>query len=188
MLIGTINVLSGGLHMYFLMSELTGGTSKFIMWCACLWINIFSQVISSFFLLTYILISFFNILAVLLISCQVFQKCDAMADWSVWFNLRFLQCSFVLVSKFRFVCPMYTFSHITLWISKFCQIVHIKKYICRPPEGTSMAQICIATMQDTSVDLNWELAQHRPKKLSSGKQITLVGGYWKMKIMTYLHC
>jgi hypothetical protein len=31
MLIGAINALSGGLHMYFLMSELTGGTSKFIM-------------------------------------------------------------------------------------------------------------------------------------------------------------
>ena len=44
-------------------------------WCACLWINIFSQVISSFFLFTD-----FNRLAELLISCLVFQKCDAMAD------------------------------------------------------------------------------------------------------------
>ena len=25
----------------------------------------------------------------------MFQKCDAMADLSVWFNLRFLKCSFV---------------------------------------------------------------------------------------------
>ena len=79
MLIGAIDALSGYLHMYFLMSELTGGTSKFIMWCACLWINIISQVISSFFLLTD-----FNILAELLISCPVFQKRDAMADLSVW--------------------------------------------------------------------------------------------------------
>ena len=31
MLIGAIDVLSGGLQTYFLMSELTGGTSKFIM-------------------------------------------------------------------------------------------------------------------------------------------------------------
>ena len=30
----------------------------------------------------------------------------------------------------------------------------IKKYICRPPDSTSMAPISIATMQDTSVDLN----------------------------------
>ena len=33
-----------------------------------------------------------------------------------------------------------------------------------------------------SVDLNWEWVKHCPKQLSSGKQITLVGGYWKMKI------
>ena len=43
-----------------------------------------------------------------------------------------------------------------------------------------MAPTSIDTMQDTSVNLNWEWA----KQLSSGKQITLVGGYWKMKIMT----
>ena len=48
-----------------------------------------------------------------------------------------------------------------------------------------MAPISIATIQDTSVDLNWEWAKHRPKQLSSGKRITLVGGYWKMKIMTW---
>jgi hypothetical protein len=53
----------------------------------------FAQVISLFFLLTD-----FNILAELLISCPVFQKCDAMIDLSVWFNLIFLKCSFVLVS------------------------------------------------------------------------------------------
>ena len=29
--VGVIDALSGVLHMYFLMSELTGGTSKFIM-------------------------------------------------------------------------------------------------------------------------------------------------------------
>ena len=46
-----------------------------------------------------------NILAQLLISCPVFQKCDAMADLFVWFNLRFLKCSFVLVSKLLFVYP-----------------------------------------------------------------------------------
>ena len=105
MLFGTIDALSGGLHMYFLMTELTGGTSKF-MWCACLWINIFSQVISSFFLLTD-----FNILAVLLIWCPDFQNCDAMTDWSVWFNLRFLKFYFFLISRFLFVYPMYTFSN-----------------------------------------------------------------------------
>ena len=33
------------------MRELSDRTSKFIMWCVCLWINIFSQIISSFFLL-----------------------------------------------------------------------------------------------------------------------------------------
>ena len=48
MLIGVIDALSGDLHTY-----LSGRTSKFIMWCGCLWINIFFQVISSFFLLTY---------------------------------------------------------------------------------------------------------------------------------------
>ena len=47
-----------------------------------------------------------------------------------------------------------------------------------------MAPISIATMQDTSVDLKWEWAKHRPKQLSSGKEITLVGGCWKMKINT----
>ena len=35
---------------------------------------------------------------------------------------------------------------------------------------------------NTSVDLNWEWAKHRTKQLSSGKQITLVAGYWKIKI------
>ena len=30
----------------------------------------------------------------------------------------------------------------------------IKKYICRPPDSASMAPISIATMQDTSIDLN----------------------------------
>ena len=85
---------------------LSGGISKFIIWCACLWINIFSQIVSSFFMLTD-----FNKVADLLISCQVFQTCDAMADFSRWFNLRFLKCSFVLVSKFLYVCLMYTFSH-----------------------------------------------------------------------------
>jgi hypothetical protein len=30
----------------------------------------------------------------------------------------------------------------------------IKKYICRPPDSASMAPINIATMQNTSVDLN----------------------------------
>ena len=50
----------------------------------------------------------------------------------------------------------------------------IKKYISRPPDSASMAPISIARMQDTSVDLNWEWA----KQLSSGKQITLVGGLW----------
>ena len=39
-------------------------------------------------------------------------------------------------------------------------------------------------MQDTSVDLNCEWTKHRPKQLSLGKQITLVGGYWSMKILT----
>ena len=106
LLVGAIDALSGDLHTYFLMRELSGGISKFIIWCACLWINIFSQIISSFFLLTD-----FNKVTELLISCPVFQKCDAMADFSTWFNLTFLKCSFVLVSKFLFVCPMYTFSH-----------------------------------------------------------------------------
>jgi hypothetical protein len=104
MLIGAIDVLSGEQHAYFLMRELSGGTSKFIMWWACLWINIFSQIISSFFLLLD-----FNTLAELLISCPKFQKCNAMADFAVWFNLRFLKCTFVLVSKFLFICPVYTF-------------------------------------------------------------------------------
>jgi len=31
MLIGAIQALSGGLHTYFLIRELSGGTSKFIM-------------------------------------------------------------------------------------------------------------------------------------------------------------
>jgi hypothetical protein len=53
----------------------------------------------------------------------------------------------------------------------------IKKYICRPPDSTLMVPISIATTQDTTVDLNGEWAKHRPKQLSSGKQITLVGGY-----------
>ena len=56
--------------------------------------RVFSQVISSFFLLTD-----FNILAELLISCLVFKKCDAMADLSVCFNLRFLKC-FVLMTSY----------------------------------------------------------------------------------------
>ena len=86
MLIGAIDALSGDLHTYFLMRELSGRTLKFIIWCACLWINTFSQIVSSFFLLTGL-----NRLAELLISCPVFQKCDAMADLSVWFNLRFLK-------------------------------------------------------------------------------------------------
>ena len=79
------------------------------MWCACLWINIFSRVISPFFLLTY-----FRILAELLISCPVFQKCNAISDFSIWFNLRFLKCSFLLVSKFlclssvHFFCIVYS--------------------------------------------------------------------------------
>jgi hypothetical protein len=30
----------------------------------------------------------------------------------------------------------------------------IKKYMCRPPDSALMAPISIATMQDTSVDLN----------------------------------
>jgi hypothetical protein len=33
----------------------------------------------------------FNRLGELFISCPVFQKCDAKADLSVWFNLRFLK-------------------------------------------------------------------------------------------------
>ena len=40
-----------------------------------------------------------------------------------------------------------------------------------------MAPISIATMQENLVDLNSEWVKHRPKQLSSGKQITLVGGY-----------
>ena len=48
-----------------------------------------------------------------------------------------------------------------------------------------MAPISNATMQDTSVDLNWEWAKHHPKQLSSGKQITILGDYWYIKkIMT----
>ena len=82
--------LSGDLHKYFLMRDLSGRTSKFIMWCEFSWINIFPQIIRSFFLLTD-----FNRLDELLISCSVFQKCDAKADFSIWFNLRFLKCSFV---------------------------------------------------------------------------------------------
>ena len=29
------------IHWYFLMRELSEGTSKFIMWCVCLWINLY---------------------------------------------------------------------------------------------------------------------------------------------------
>ena len=41
MLIGAIDALSAEQHTYFLMRELSSGTSKFIMWCACSWINTF---------------------------------------------------------------------------------------------------------------------------------------------------
>ena len=41
-----------------------------------------------------------------------------------------------------------------------------------------------STWYNTSVNLNWEWVKHHPKQLSSCKQITLVGGYWKIKIMT----
>ena len=33
------------------------------------------------------------------------------------------------------------------------------------------------------INLNWEWPKHRLKQLSSGKQITLIGGYWQIKIM-----
>ena len=32
----------------------------------------------------------------------------------------------------------------------------------------------------SAVNLIWEWVKHRPKQLSSGKQITLIGSYWKM--------
>ena len=81
--------MSGGVHTHFLMREHSGGTSKFIMECACLWLSIFSQITSSLFWLTD-----FNRIAELSISCPMFQKCDAMADFSVLFNLRFLKENF----------------------------------------------------------------------------------------------
>ena len=60
----------------------------------------------------------------------------------------------------------------------------IKRYVCRSPDSASMAPTSSATTQDTSVDLNWEWAKRHSKQLCSGKQITLVGGYCKMRIMT----
>ena len=89
MLVDAIDALSGDLHTYFLMIELSGRTSKFIMWCVCLWVNIFSRIISTFFLMVD-----FNRLAELLVSCPVFQNCDAMAYFPLWLNLRFLKCYF----------------------------------------------------------------------------------------------
>ena len=35
----------------------------------------------------------FNKVAKLSISCPVFQKCNALADFSIWINFRFLKCS-----------------------------------------------------------------------------------------------
>ena len=52
----------------------------------------------------------------------------------------------------------------------------IKKYICRPPDRASIAPISIATMQDTSL-IELRMGETLSKQLSSGKQITLVGGY-----------
>jgi hypothetical protein len=49
----------------------------------------------------------------------------------------------------------------------------IRQYICRSPDSALMAPTSIATTQD----LNREWAKYHPKQLSSGKQITLVGGY-----------
>ena len=66
----------------------------------------------------------------------------------------------------------------------------IRKYIFRLPDSALMAPISIATMQDTSVDLNWEWAKHRPKQFSSGKQIIYLS--WRLlkneNYDIYLHC
>ena len=42
MLIGAIDALSGGLHMYFLMSELTGGTSP-LSFCRVPYVTLMSR-------------------------------------------------------------------------------------------------------------------------------------------------
>ena len=50
MLVDAVYALSGGLYTYFVMRELLGGTSEFIMCYACLYV--FSQINSSFLLLS----------------------------------------------------------------------------------------------------------------------------------------
>ena len=125
MLIGAIDVLSGGLHMYFVMRELTGGTFKFIMRCACLWINIFSQIIS------------WNTGHEINNSANILKSVNRKNKLITWEKI-FIHKHSHHIMNFE-VRPVSSL---------------IKKYVCRPPDSASMAPTNIATTQDTAVDLN----------------------------------
>ena len=136
---------------YFFMRELSGGISKFIIWCACLWINIFSQIISSFFLLTD-----FNWLAELLIwntgheinnSAKLIKSVNRKNQLIIWEKI-FIHKHAPNIMNFE-VLPESTL----IKNSPQCMMQHFSRF-----------------------EREW--TKHHPKQLFSGKQITLVGSYW----------
>ena len=77
----------------------------------------------------------------LLISCPVLQKCDAMADFSIWFNFRFLKHSFVLVSNAHFI-TLFTFRIYQIFISRYQSDVKIFEYLLKFLIGPRMGHYC----------------------------------------------
>ena len=106
---------------YFLMSELTGGISKFIMRCACLWINIFPQFPPTNMIVNFCLFDgYFNGTFLWSIVGFSFDTYAAIANFSISPFLIFLKCPFILVSKslclfYRYIFTIFAIDLINAW-------------------------------------------------------------------------